>query len=77
MWWLRKLIHLQEELATIRLLDRLQDYNNEFDREFNRDDNGVHAARQKRRSEILAELAKLKGEKSIYEAPWRESVVSR
>jgi hypothetical protein len=77
MWRRRKMVHLQEELATIRLLDRLQDYNQDFDREFNRDDQGVHAARQQRRSQILVELAKLEGRKPQLEAAWREPAVSR
>jgi hypothetical protein len=77
MWRRRRLIRLQQELAMIRLLDRLQDYNHEFDREFNRDDNGAHSARQKRRSEILAELAKLEGTQPHLETSWREPAVSR
>ena len=77
MWRRRKVIHLQEELAAIRLLDRLQDYNQDFDREFDRDDNGVHAARQKRRSQILAQLAKLEGGKPHLEIALRDPAISR
>lgn len=77
MWRRRKVIHLQEELATIRLLDRLQDYNEDFDREFNRDDKGAHAARQQRRSQILAALTKLEGGKPRLEIALREPAISR
>ncbi|HKN34040.1 MAG TPA: hypothetical protein VJX16_12450 [Terriglobales bacterium] len=71
------MVRLQEELAAISLLDRLHDYNTEFDREFHRDDNGVHAARQKRRFEILAEISRLEGEKPGLESLLRESAISR
>jgi hypothetical protein len=77
MWRRRKMVHLEQELAMIRLLDRLQDYNQDFDREFKRDDNGAHAARQERRSKILAELAKLEGRKSDLETPLGQPAVSR
>jgi hypothetical protein len=59
-----KLVRLYEELETLYVFDRIHDYGADVR---NRGDDDAYASRQKRRSEILAEIAKLTVRK-----PWFE-----
>jgi hypothetical protein len=54
----RKLIRLQNELQSIDVLNRLREYDPDPT------DDDVYLARQARRSQILAEIAKLEGKSS-------------
>ncbi len=51
-----KLVRLYQELDTLEVFDRVHDYRAD---DPNRGDNDAYVSRQKRRSEILAEIAKL------------------
>ena len=63
MWRRRNtLAYLQEELRFIELFDRVHDYASDP----NPTDNGAYAFRQIRRSEIIAEISKLKTSKPEY-----------
>lgn len=56
MWREGKLARLHEELELLNLFDRVHDYGAE---DPNRPDNQAYLCRQERRTEILAEIAKL------------------
>jgi hypothetical protein len=60
-----KLVRLYQELDTLEVFDRVHDYRAD---DPNRADN-AYVSRQKRRSEILAEIAKLRVRK-----PWFEGL---
>jgi hypothetical protein len=66
MWREGKLVRLQEELEILDVFDRLRNYGAD---DFNRGDNDAYLSRQHRRSEILAEIAKLGVRK-----PWFEGL---
>lgn len=57
-----KLLRLYEELTTLDVFDRVHDYGAD---DPNRSDNGAYVSRQKRRSQILAEIAKLGVKKAV------------
>ena len=65
MWREGKLTRLHEELEILDVFDRVHDHGADVP---NRSDNDAYLSRQKRRSEILAEIAKLRVRK-----PWFES----
>jgi hypothetical protein len=76
MWWQRrrKLFDLHAELETIQLFDRLRDYKVLPDQS----DHAAQAARQKRRFEILAEIAVLESKTPPFQAcadGWRRVVL--
>jgi hypothetical protein len=62
MWREGKLARLHEELEILDVFDRIHDYGAD---DPSRGDNDAYVAHQKRRSAILAEIAKLGGRK-----PW-------
>jgi hypothetical protein len=63
MWWRRKaLASLHEELRTMELFDRVHDYVPEPSPA----ENSAYAFRQIRRSQIMAEISKLKTSKPEY-----------
>jgi len=64
MWRERKRVRLHEELEILDVFDRLHDYQAD---DVNRGDNDAYVSRQKRRSEILAEIARLGGRKPRFE----------
>jgi hypothetical protein len=65
MWCEGRLVRLHEELELLDVFDRVHNYANAP----NRSDNDAYVSRQKRRSEILAEIAKLGVRK-----PWFEGL---
>jgi hypothetical protein len=69
--WARheRLIHLNEGLAALAVFDRLDNYPTETDRS---DSDARRSLRQRRRSEILAEIAMLEAKK-----PWFEESSAR
>jgi hypothetical protein len=66
MWRDGKLARLHEELELLGVFDRVHDYAAD---DPNRADNEAYVSRQRRRSEISAEIAKLAGRK-----PWFEGL---
>jgi hypothetical protein len=63
MWWRQSaLTRLQEELRVIELFDRVHDYASDP----NSGDNGAYAFRQVRRSQIMAEISRLKASTPEY-----------
>jgi hypothetical protein len=60
MWRRKVLATLHQELETIALFDRLHDLTREHDSA----DDPVHASRQIRRSQIMAEIKKLRGSRN-------------
>lgn len=66
MWREEKLARLQEELKMLDVFDRVHDCETDHR---NHPDNGACVSRQKRRAEILAEVAKLEVRK-----PWFEGL---
>jgi hypothetical protein len=62
MWREGKLARLHKELEILDVFDRIHDYGAD---DPSRGDNDAYVSHQKRRSEILAEIAKLGGRK-----PW-------
>ncbi|HYL16858.1 MAG TPA: hypothetical protein VEV41_27750 [Terriglobales bacterium] len=59
-WRGRKLARLHKELETIDVLNRLHEYDPD------RGDEDVYVARQTRRSEVLAAIAKLEGKAPLF-----------
>lgn len=66
MWREGKVVRLHEELELLDVFDRVHDYGAD---DPNRGDDEAHVSRQKRRSEILTEIANLEGKK-----PWFEGL---
>jgi len=57
MWWQKaRLVRLYDELESLAIFDRLV-----YDFHADRGDNDAHTFRERRRSEVLAEIAKLEG----------------
>jgi hypothetical protein len=63
MWHEGKLARLHEELELLDVFDRVHDY---AAHDLNRADNDAYVSRQQRRSEISAEIAKLRERRSSF-----------
>jgi len=75
MWWRKtRLVRLYEELEILAILERLiHDSHANSDR-----DNDIHIFREKRLCEVLAEIAKLEGDKPKFEiSGWVALLCSR
>jgi hypothetical protein len=65
-----KMVRLNQELETLAVFDRIYD----LEPNPSRSVNAAHVSRQKRRSEIGAEIAKLEAEKRWFKVSWKRLV---
>jgi len=65
-----RLIHLYEGLAVMAVFDRLENYPTEPDRV----DKDARRSRQRRRAEILAEIAMLEAKKPWFKASYAQTI---